>query len=104
MSYSKAVLKHLEWKGKIEMVAKAPVSNKEELALAYTPGVAGTYLAALIHAGTLFNINPKDVTYVPTFTIEASGGNRIQPTAEDCEALRSVAYDIIYNLDLSVLD
>lgn len=68
------------------------------------PSGAGTYLAALIHAGTLFGINPKDVTYVPTFTIEASGGNRIQPTAEECALARDIAYDVIYNLDLSVFD
>lgn len=31
---------HEKWKGKIEVIAKVPVSTKEELALAYTPGVA----------------------------------------------------------------
>ncbi len=31
---------HREWKGKIEVIARAPVSSKEDLALAYTPGVA----------------------------------------------------------------
>ena len=32
--------KHREWGGKIEVVASVPVSNGEELSLAYTPGVA----------------------------------------------------------------
>ena len=32
--------KHLEWNGKIEVVCRAPVNNKEDLSLAYTPGVA----------------------------------------------------------------
>ncbi len=32
--------KHYEWNGKIEVVAKARVSNSQELSLAYTPGVA----------------------------------------------------------------
>ncbi len=32
--------KHYEWKGKIEVVSRVPVSNSEELSLAYTPGVA----------------------------------------------------------------
>ncbi len=32
--------KHYEWKGKIEIASRAKVSNKEELSLAYTPGVA----------------------------------------------------------------
>lgn len=35
-----ALLKHREWQGKIEVIAKAPVSTKHELAVAYTPGVA----------------------------------------------------------------
>ncbi len=32
--------KHYEWKGKLEVVARAKVQNKEDLSLAYTPGVA----------------------------------------------------------------
>ncbi len=32
--------KHYEWKGKIEVVSRVPVSSREELSLAYTPGVA----------------------------------------------------------------
>ncbi|MBR6959106.1 MAG: NAD-dependent malic enzyme [Clostridiales bacterium] len=35
-----AIQKHTEWKGKIEVIARAPVGSKEELAVAYTPGVA----------------------------------------------------------------
>ena len=31
---------HAEWKGKIEVVSRVPVTNREELSLAYTPGVA----------------------------------------------------------------
>lgn len=31
---------HGEWNGKIEVVSRVPVTNKEELSLAYTPGVA----------------------------------------------------------------
>ena len=41
MDYAKESLKkHAEWKGKIEVVATAPVKTKEDLSLAYTPGVA----------------------------------------------------------------
>ena len=41
MDYAKESLRlHGEWKGKIEVVATVPVSNKDELSLAYTPGVA----------------------------------------------------------------
>ncbi len=32
--------KHYEWKGKIEVVSRCPVTTKEELSLSYTPGVA----------------------------------------------------------------
>lgn len=35
-----AVEKHKEWKGKIEIISRATITNKEELAVAYTPGVA----------------------------------------------------------------
>lgn len=41
MDYAKESLRlHGQWKGKIEVVATVPVSNKDELSLAYTPGVA----------------------------------------------------------------
>ena len=41
MDYAKESLRlHGEWKGKIEVVARVPVENKDDLSLAYTPGVA----------------------------------------------------------------
>ena len=41
MDYAKESLRlHNEWKGKIEVVATVPVATKEDLSLAYTPGVA----------------------------------------------------------------
>ena len=39
-----AIQKHTEWEGKIEVIARAPVGSKEELAVAYTPGVAAPCL------------------------------------------------------------
>ncbi len=36
----KALLMHEKWNGKLETTAKAPVKNREDLAIAYTPGVA----------------------------------------------------------------
>ena len=36
----KALLLHREWQGKLETVSKAKVATREDLALAYTPGVA----------------------------------------------------------------
>ena len=40
-----ALKKHEEWQGKLKIEAKAPVTNMEELAVAYTPGVAEPCLA-----------------------------------------------------------
>ena len=41
MNYAEESLRlHGEWKGKIEVVSRVPVKNKEDLSLAYTPGVA----------------------------------------------------------------
>ena len=41
MDYAKESLRlHGEWKGKIEVIATVPVATKEDLSLAYTPGVA----------------------------------------------------------------
>lgn len=41
MDYAKESLRlHGEWKGKIEVVTSVPVENKDDLSLAYTPGVA----------------------------------------------------------------
>ena len=36
----KALMLHEKWNGKLETVSKAPVASREDLALAYTPGVA----------------------------------------------------------------
>lgn len=36
----KALLLHKEWNGKLETISKAQVKSREDLALAYTPGVA----------------------------------------------------------------
>ena len=41
MNYAEESLRlHKEWQGKIEVVSRVPVQNKEDLSLAYTPGVA----------------------------------------------------------------
>ena len=64
--------KHREWKGKIETVVRAPVNSKEELMLAYTPGVASSCMAifkkipekSLIFAVDQFDIGVTDGTAV----------------------------------------
>ena len=46
MDYAKESLRlHEEWGGKIEVVATVPVATKDDLAVAYTPGVAEPCLA-----------------------------------------------------------
>ena len=41
MNYAEESLRlHGEWQGKIEVVSRVKVENKEDLSLAYTPGVA----------------------------------------------------------------
>ncbi len=41
MNYAEESLKlHEQWKGKIEVIATVPVATKDDLSLAYTPGVA----------------------------------------------------------------
>lgn len=41
MDYAKESLKkHEEWNGKIEVICRAPLNTKDDLSLAYTPGVA----------------------------------------------------------------
>ena len=46
MNYAEESLRlHGEWHGKIEVVSRVPVQNKDDLSLAYTPGVAQPCLA-----------------------------------------------------------
>lgn len=40
-----ALQMHAQWRGKLSVETKAPITNKEELAIAYTPGVAEPCLA-----------------------------------------------------------
>ncbi len=40
MEKSKAIEKHLEWKGKIEVINRVSLEDMEDLSVAYTPGVA----------------------------------------------------------------
>ena len=40
-----ALQKHYDWQGKIEVVSRTPIRTREQLSLAYTPGVAEPCLA-----------------------------------------------------------
>lgn len=37
---AESLKKHYEWQGKIEVISRAPINSREDLSLAYTPGVA----------------------------------------------------------------
>ena len=37
---AESLKKHYEWQGKIEVISRAPIASREDLSLAYTPGVA----------------------------------------------------------------
>lgn len=51
MNYrEQSLIKHAQWKGKIETVCRVPVESREALSLAYTPGVAEPCMA--IHNDT----------------------------------------------------
>ena len=41
----KSLEKHYEWNGKIEVISRVPIDSREDLSLAYTPGVAEPCLA-----------------------------------------------------------
>lgn len=57
----KAILMHKEWNGKLETVSKSPVKTRDDLAIAYTPGVAAP--CEIIHQN-------KDEAY--TYTIKSN--------------------------------
>ena len=60
MNYAEEALRlHGEWQGKIEVISRAPIENREDLAVAYTPGVAEP--CKEIHA---------DVTKAYTYTLK----------------------------------
>jgi malate dehydrogenase (oxaloacetate-decarboxylating) len=57
MDYAKESLRlHRQWKGKIEVVATVPVESREDLSLAYTPGVAQPCLEIQKDAGQSYEL------------------------------------------------
>ncbi|MDD5923009.1 MAG: NAD-dependent malic enzyme [Eubacteriales bacterium] len=56
---SESLKKHREWKGKIEVEAKVPVKNAEDLSLAYTPGVAAPCLEIQKHPEEAYELTRK---------------------------------------------
>lgn len=60
MDYRKESLRlHEEWKGKIEVVCTVPLENREDLSLAYTPGVAQPCLEIRDHPERSFDLTRR---------------------------------------------
>ena len=60
MDYMEESLRlHGEWQGKIEVVSRVPVENREELSLAYTPGVARPCLEIQKDYGKSFTLTRR---------------------------------------------
>ncbi|MBQ4012109.1 MAG: NAD-dependent malic enzyme, partial [Erysipelotrichales bacterium] len=60
MNYAKESLKkHYKWAGKIEMRSKAPVNTREDLSLAYTPGVAEPCLEIQKNPDLVYDLTAK---------------------------------------------
>lgn len=57
---SEALKKHYEWNGKIEVVSRAPITSREDLALAYTPGVADACLKIAENPEEAYNLTRKN--------------------------------------------
>ena len=51
--------KHYEWRGKIEVVSRAPINSREDLSLAYTPGVAEPCLAIQADADKSYELTRR---------------------------------------------
>ena len=68
MNYRKeSLVMHQKWKGKIETVSRVPVSCKDELGLAYTPGVAEACMAIHNDINESYNLTRRWNT-VPVIT------------------------------------
>ncbi|MEG2455804.1 MAG: NAD-dependent malic enzyme, partial [Oscillospiraceae bacterium] len=60
MDYATESLKrHYQWKGKLEMTPKVEVKTREDLSLAYTPGVAAPCLEIQAHPEKSFELTGR---------------------------------------------
>lgn len=68
MNYKEKSLKaHREWRGKVEMAPRVAISSKEDLSIAYTPGVSAVCLAIKEDVNESFNLTRRWNT-VPVIT------------------------------------
>lgn len=69
------------------------------------PSPLGSYMVALTHVAKLFNIDPREVNYIPNYTSFTEGDCAvINPTVSEAIILRTAAYNAVYNLDMSLFD
>jgi malate dehydrogenase (oxaloacetate-decarboxylating) len=54
-----SLLRHNEWRGKIEVVSRVPINSRETLSLAYTPGVARPCLEIAEHPEKSFELTRR---------------------------------------------
>ncbi len=63
MDYMKESLRlHEQWQGKVEMVCRAPLQTRDDLSLAYTPGVAAPCLEIQKHPENSFTLTRRGNT------------------------------------------
>lgn len=61
MDYNKlAIEKHKEWMGKIEIISRATINTKEDLSVAYTPGVAAPCLEIAADENKAYDLTRKN--------------------------------------------
>lgn len=93
MDYAKESLRlHGEWKGKIEVVAKVPVETKDDLSLAYTPGVAQPCLEIQKDIEKSYDLTRRhNMCLVVTDGSAVLGLGDIGPEGPECRSWRANA-------------
>lgn len=57
--YEKSLLAHAQWKGKLSIESKCAITNKDELSIAYTPGVAEPCRVIAAHPKEVYTYTGK---------------------------------------------
>lgn len=57
----KSLEKHYEWNGKIEVISRVPISNAEDLSLAYTPALPSLALKSRKITTSLLSLQEETI-------------------------------------------